>query len=658
MKLENLKIQNFLSIKELAFNLDNRGLVLVQGRNLDDINFDSNGAGKTSFIEAIAWVLFGKTVKGLKGDEVIHRQVKKNCAVSLSFTDDDNNEYTVNRYRKHKEFKNSVMLFNGENNITQKSDKDTTEYIEALFQMNYDIFTSTLLYSSHSFKFTSSSDAEMKKSLDILLNMEIWNKCLEETKNRKIISENEKSSLIEKINYNEKYITMFNKQLEELKIKEKENKNNWIKAKEKYILNIKKTQELLDNLEAPDESDLLKYDNEINQIKDKLDAIENEINEYDTLMENILELRTQLSESEGILKSISSNSEMLQKQAEKYLDKLQSKNKLIDNPCPVCGSLVTAESIENVTAEIKAELRDIYTEHKNKKAHRVSVENQISSIKEKIALLKEDYNKRKPLLTQKKELEQKLYKVNNNRNYFLNSINSYKQEKKQYEESIDMYKTYIKESENKMNQTFTDSIKNLEGTIKFYLKQQDDLNIKLKKTDKYLECLNNWILGFSNKGIKSLLLDNVTPFLNERTNYYLNKLTSGSIEIEFKTQAETKSGELRDKFTMNIINKNGGNNYNSSSDGEKRRIDISVNLALQDLLSHRSSKHINIAFFDECFDTLDGIGCERIIEVLQENINNKSSIFITSHNEQFKSFFDKSIILTKKNGFTTLKVEI
>jgi len=48
MKLESVDIQNFRSIGNVRLNLDNRGLVLIQGINLDKDDGSSNGAAKSS----------------------------------------------------------------------------------------------------------------------------------------------------------------------------------------------------------------------------------------------------------------------------------------------------------------------------------------------------------------------------------------------------------------------------------------------------------------------------------------------------------------------------------------------------------------------------------------------------------------------------------
>ena len=115
---------NFLSFKTLELNLENRGLLLLNGKNLDNPMLNNNGAGKSSVIESIVYALYGKTLRGLKGDAVIHRSVGKNMKVFLDLVDDDGSSYRIARYRKHDVNKNKSLLYKNGKDISPKSEAD------------------------------------------------------------------------------------------------------------------------------------------------------------------------------------------------------------------------------------------------------------------------------------------------------------------------------------------------------------------------------------------------------------------------------------------------------------------------------------------------------------------------------------------------------
>jgi DNA repair exonuclease SbcCD ATPase subunit len=83
MKFKRLKINNFLAIGQVVLELNDLGLVLIQGLNEDEPSASSNGAGKSTLGDALSWVLFGKTARGLSADAVVNRTVGKNTLVEL-----------------------------------------------------------------------------------------------------------------------------------------------------------------------------------------------------------------------------------------------------------------------------------------------------------------------------------------------------------------------------------------------------------------------------------------------------------------------------------------------------------------------------------------------------------------------------------------------
>ena len=55
-------------------------------------------------------------------------------------------------------------------------------------------------------------------------------------------------------------------------------------------------------------------------------------------------------------------------------------------------------------------------------------------------------------------------------------------------------------------------------------------------------------------GVRAHILDTVTPYLNERTAHYLGALSDGNITAIWTTLTKTAKGELREKFTIDVVN--------------------------------------------------------------------------------------------------------
>lgn len=87
LNFRQLNIRNFGPFKEVELEFPEDGLVLVLGSNQDSGYASSNGSGKSTIFESLAWCLFGKTTKGLRGDEIVHNHIKKDqdCYVETKF---------------------------------------------------------------------------------------------------------------------------------------------------------------------------------------------------------------------------------------------------------------------------------------------------------------------------------------------------------------------------------------------------------------------------------------------------------------------------------------------------------------------------------------------------------------------------------------------
>ncbi|MCA7081857.1 AAA family ATPase, partial [Staphylococcus aureus] len=103
MDFKTLEINNYQSIGHIEYNLSNQGVVLVVGKNLD--TGGNNGAGKSSFLGAIAYALYGKNAEGHSSNDVVNNKVGKDTSVILTF-DKEDHSYKIARYRKDKKYKN------------------------------------------------------------------------------------------------------------------------------------------------------------------------------------------------------------------------------------------------------------------------------------------------------------------------------------------------------------------------------------------------------------------------------------------------------------------------------------------------------------------------------------------------------------------------
>lgn len=71
--IESVSLTNFRSYRgthTFTFPLES-GLYALTGHNLDNPRLGRNGAGKSTFLDAISWCLYGRTTRGLKAGDVV-----------------------------------------------------------------------------------------------------------------------------------------------------------------------------------------------------------------------------------------------------------------------------------------------------------------------------------------------------------------------------------------------------------------------------------------------------------------------------------------------------------------------------------------------------------------------------------------------------------
>lgn len=185
------------------------------------------------------------------------------------------------------------------------------------------------------------------------------------------------------------------------------------------------------------------------------------------------------------------------------------------------------------------------------------------------------------------------------------------------------------------------SQKKLEAQYNDLLQRASKESEVKKDNEINYEVMRFWEKAFSEQGIIKYFVRNILDYLNFKTNEYLSLLTNNQFTISFNEELEET-----------IINNGRKLSFISLSGGEKRKINLSVMLALQSLLTHTSKEQSNIIFFDEIAENMDEDGCQGVHNLLKSLKEEDKTIFLITHNSHLKSLLDGCQILTieKRNG--------
>ena len=145
-------------------------------------------------------------------------------------------------------------------------------------------------------------------------------------------------------------------------------------------------------------------------------------------------------------------------------------------------------------------------------------------------------------------------------------------------------------------------------------------------------------------GIKTKIIRQYVPIMNKLINKYL---ASMDFFVQFELNEnfkETIKSRFRDEFS-----------YDSFSEVEKMRIDLSLLFTWRSIAKMRNSASTNLLIMDEVFDSsLDATGTDEFLKIL-ESLTADTNVFIISHKgDQLYDKFHSVIKFVKHQNFSRM----
>ena len=146
-------------------------------------------------------------------------------------------------------------------------------------------------------------------------------------------------------------------------------------------------------------------------------------------------------------------------------------------------------------------------------------------------------------------------------------------------------------------------------------------------------------------GIKTKIIKQYIPVINQLTNQYLQILdffVHFDLDESFQ---ETIRSRHRDAFT-----------YDSFSEGEKQRIDLSLLFTWRQIAKMKNSVATNLLILDETFDSsLDDDGVDNLMKIIN-SLGEDTHVFVISHKGELEdAAFERRIEFVKEKNFSKMK---
>ena len=196
-------------------------------------------------------------------------------------------------------------------------------------------------------------------------------------------------------------------------------------------------------------------------------------------------------------------------------------------------------------------------------------------------------------------------------------------------------------------QTITSRIENRNSEhekLSEYKSELRKILAELKQIKEEYEYFLQANLLLKDDGVKSSIIKKYLPLINQQVNKYLQTMDfyiNFTLDEEFKEKIQTP---IHENFS-----------YESFSEGEKMRIDLSLLFTWREIAKLKNSVCTNLLIMDEVFDSsLDGFGTDEFLKIIRYIISD-ANIFIISHKNELNDKFENVLEFTKIKGFSSLK---
>ncbi|MFC6479269.1 AAA family ATPase [Pseudomonas asuensis] len=574
MKVQNLSITHFMAIGHVeTLPLNDKGLVLIQGENLDDTSQQSNGAGKSSIADALCWGLYGETARQESGDAVINRTAGKGTEVSLELLDETGALYRISRYRKHRRYKNQLRLEHLANGVwqdlTKGSDKLTQALVDRVVGCSREVFTNAIYLGQEAMPdLPGMTDRNLKLLVEEAAGIDQLQRAYEIARARLSRCKVEVGELTAQAQALVNAITTFAANVSAAE----QDRDAWIRQQQTAIQAA--IQQHCNALAAFDAGMGDYLEARIRSLDDQAAVIRGRIAASDAERQQERVLAKAHREAELTYAGIQQKLRDEQTKAQQLTHSLEHISDQVGTTCSQCGHVIEPQDLETSRAAaqraVEAQLEKILLLEDQKRSAQQTleqVEKSLHGFREHMT----DVSEQSAALGM---LEQQRQKTQSEQRAWEQQANHLKT----LEERI----VQLKSAQNSHDATIHRAREQLAQART----RQEALITTLDTAQRHLTLAEEAVRVFSPAGVRAHILDNVTPYLNARTAHYLSTLTDGNVTAVWSTIALTAKGELRERFSIDVVSATGGRPLKVSLEAKSVRSDLRQPWLYRILLHH------------------------------------------------------------------------
>ena len=533
----------------------------------------TNGAGKSTVLDALTFVLFNKPFRKINKPQLINSVNEKDCIVEIEFST-GSVDWKVIRGIKPNVFE---IYKNGELLDRAAAASDQQKWLEDnVLKLNYKSFTQIVILGSASFvPFMQLPAASRREIIEDLLDIKIFSYMSNILRDR---------------------IRSTNESIRELTIR-----------KDLVEEKIDMQKNFISDLEQTGKKSIKEKQSKIKEFDESIDTLLKDIDGYGEELKVVEEKMEVSSGSNKKLKQLGTLRGKLQQKVATITKEHKFFNE--NTVCPTCDQHIEESFRLNRINDAESKAKEL--------------QQGFQELEDAIRLEEEKENQFKVLSKEATNLTHEISKANTR-------ISGLRNRTRDLEQEI---------------QTITENLANRNSERDALEKLVEELEGLQSKQSEQKE--NNVYHDFAHSlmkdgGVKSKIIKRYLPLMNQQINKYLQLMDfyiNFSLDEEFK---ETVKSPIHEDFS-----------YESFSEGEKMRIDLSLLFTWREIAKMKNSASTNLLILDEIFDSsLDGFGTDYFTKIIKYVVSD-ANVFVISHKtDELLDKFDNIIKFDKVKGFS------
>jgi DNA repair exonuclease SbcCD ATPase subunit len=538
MRIEEINLRGFMSHADSSLSLPSTGAVVITGQN---------GSGKSSFVEAVSYAVYGKTLRGTDP----WREGEKGSL-----------EVTTERFdvRRTTTAKGTKKLFWGprSRDTAEFTQYDTQTKAKAAFEaslpMDFDLWRRTHVFSSaDAANFSMASDHERKRFVEAVLGVSKFDPALERSRHDMKLARQELAAASSAI----------------------AGLNAHIAQAQRALTALRESEPLWEPVPAPVAPSLTAEAVTTQDVEDAAMEVQDLAEAVEVQQREAQRKPTPAEISQGVY------------QADAELRRLKTfaKNRA-GGECQACGATYAiAEG-----AQAAHDLEQAQVAYDNAVAFQEeweTVENHRS------AQARDKLGNLNAALDAARRAQQNLQILRDRWRQFETQQEQHAQlvqtRRQHYDVQHDQWRVRCARIEEEIGE-YEDRLLDAEGR-----------HAEASAEHSVLDQVER-VLGMS--GVRAAIMSEALTAIEDLANSWLGIMAT-DIHVKLTGTSFTKDGKHSDRIGLEVVNAGGGHGYKGASGGERRRVDAAILLALTQVASGACGVEPGTLWLDEVFDALD-----------------------------------------------------